>query len=307
MRAEVSLVEPLLQLSQSKMHLLSHFASTTTKDSRDILRRGILLQRTLDRVTIAKELQDRRRIEESIFERPQLSKARSWRAHDYSQAMQSLSEEDEEEAVVDPSAYVDVASLGVEEVEGQEAWFEQTWRDLQSSDSYPTASYASVSISPVEDDDLSISSGSSRSTTPSPTPQEFQYTLPPSPSLRPTIIDDRLNGPVEPGTMPAKLEHAMPIEDIMDLYEILDDEEELDLAPPTFEQQSDSHLYYDSASDSDEDDDDQLLVTPNADLLDDFSPSTSFEDSYAMDGYMQHLQTKSEHPIGGDARIASVN
>lgn len=217
--------------------------------------------------------------------------------------------------------------------EGEEAWFEQTWNELQSSTS-PEARSMGITVMDqeheqqaevyaVEDDDsmfsLSTASsrGSSRSTTPSPLPCSLSEDIappPPSPKLRPTRIEDKLDGPVEKGTLPPALECGMSVEEVLELYDVLDDEDDelelggidIGLARPVVNTISAVDIYSDESdvdsdihhtddvpdldsSDSEDEHDEHdpihrsatpWLITPTEDVLDDFGSAGSFEDSH---------------------------
>lgn len=220
--------------------------------------------------------------------------------------------------------------------EGEEAWFEQTWNELHSSTS-PEARSMGITVMDqeheqeaevyaVEDDDSMFSlspassRGSSRSTTPSPPPSLLIEDIappPPSPKLRPTRIQDKLDGPVEKGTLPPALECGMSVGEVLELYDVLDDEddEEMELggtdirpAQPIVNTISAVDIYSDESdfdsdihnidesdvpdldsSDSEDEHDDHdpthrsatpWLITPTEDVLDDFGSAGSFEDSH---------------------------
>jgi hypothetical protein len=303
-------VEALIQMSQNKLIYLSESIASTNRDSPDFLRKGILIQNALDWGLIEREQERKRKTEESVFlRRSSKPSSRSlsslWNGHAFERGMDALFEGDEQGAggddgvVIDPTPYIP-------EEEGQEAWFEETWNELHSSETGSSASSSPqtspmvvdnmlpqdtrVEIYAVDDTDMS---SSSRSTTPSPPPFEtsLSFTPPPSPRLKATLVADKLEGPMDINTLPPSLESAMTVDEILEVYDIFDEEEEeIDLMVqlPTDRPELTHNSSYlsefddevpDFESDTeDTESPDQLLATPTEDVLDDFS--TSFDSTY---------------------------
>lgn len=346
-------LDTLIAVSYTKLDTLSHLLSGS-KDISDLLRRGVLLQNALEWGVQAREVERKQRTEESVFgltRRKVQDREGGWRGVAFESGMDALfedaDEEDEDaiEIICDPNhtsnrikfagdtaEIVDPAMTHLIE-EGEEAWFEQTWNELQSSTS-PEARSMGITVMDqeheqqaevyaVEDDDsmfsLSTASsrGSSRSTTPSPLPCSLSEDIappPPSPKLRPTRIEDKLDGPVEKGTLPPALECGMSVEEVLELYDVLDDEDDelelggidIGLARPVVNTISAVDIYSDESdvdsdihhtddvpdldsSDSEDEHDEHdpihrsatpWLITPTEDVLDDFGSAGSFEDSH---------------------------
>jgi hypothetical protein len=194
--------------------------------------------------------------------------------------------------------------------EGEEAWFEETWNELQSGTSPEHKPMAitimdqDAEVYPIEDDEFLSSASSSgpsrRSNTPSPLPfivakDDMAFLPPPSPRLRATRVNDKLDGPMERDTVAPALECGMGVEQVLLRYEILEDEDEIDAIDVQIIHQgidSADTVYSDADDvpdlDPDEDEDDEAqhqhhsrtpwLVTPTEDVLDDFGSGGSSED-----------------------------
>ena len=253
----------LLHLTRSKLSLLyasSDASSSSAGPESDQLRRSVLLSNAYDsgwklRVETIEREREEREVRElkSVLGRPSASgqgkrrRERGWEGPVYEVGMDALFEDDEEDEseaqnddmqvkVVDPSQYTGMG-VGVEQA-GEEAWFEQTWNELHGDDS----AVGTVEVYPVEEDDSmyslsssgSTSPSSSRSTSPSSGDDrdhhlELDFHLlvaPPTPKLGPTKVDDKLEGPVEWGTMAAGLECGVQVEWIMERWEVLEDDDD---------------------------------------------------------------------------------
>jgi hypothetical protein len=213
-----------------------------------------LIQRNNEVVEREKREREARFRESVLGGQRQRMRRRGWKGYAYEVGMDALFEVDEHEQedqdedmevkVVDPLTVV-----GEVAVEGEEAWFEQTWTELQGDedDDATAAAAGTVHVYPVEEDDsmYSLSSGSSSSSSssssrsPSPSSsgeldqdQRLDQNLdldlvvpPPTPKLRPTKVNDKLDGPVEWGTRAAGLECGVEVGWIMERWEVLDDDE----------------------------------------------------------------------------------
>jgi hypothetical protein len=331
-------LDTLIAITYTKLDTLSHLLSGN-KDESDLLRRGVLLQNVLERGVDAREKERKQRTEESIFgmtRRKSSATTGGWKGAAFESGMDALfeqdgdedeDEEDDDDAleivcqpshinsvhdtaqVMDPTQF----SMTSPVEEGEEAWFEETWNELQSMTSPEHEPIAiaimdqEAEVYPIEDDDsifsASTSEPSSRSITPSPPPffKADDIALPPSPRLKATKIADKLDGPIERGTLAPALECAISVEQVLLRYEILEDEEEeelnrIDLQGINQATDSVNRDYLDADDvpdfetdfDSDEDERDEAghdrqshtpwLVTPTEDVLDDFGSGGSFED-----------------------------
>ena len=371
-------LDTLIAISYTKLDSLAHLLSGN-KDESDLLRRGVLLQNALEWGIEAREKERKQRTEESIFgmtRRKNSGMSAGWRGEAFESGMDALfeqgDEDDEDDAIEiickpthvkpvrDTAEVMDPTQSSMTHLveEGEEAWFEQTWSELQavtSPESNPmaiTITDQDAEIYPIEDDDSMFSPspassrGSSRSTTPSPPPllMEIDLAPPPSPKLLPTRIQDKLDGPMEKGTLAPALECGLSVEQVLIRYDILDDDDELELdtidarlvdqamslAPLTEIYTDESDGEVDSAtedvpdfetdldSDDDERDDTERqspspwLITPTEDVLDDFGSGGSFEDLHqygfeqARGGMFAIKEKKAQDRPQGERRMIEV-
>lgn len=221
--------------------------------------------------------------------------------------------------VVDPSEYL-FAHVEAEEEEEEEAWFEEHWRDLQADT--PVHSHAqavntivplsaattdvSVQIYSVDSESYSElesqSSDEPNTSLHTPTfaqsPTAMEISPPPSPKLTPTRLQDKLESPMEFGTMPARLESAMRWEEFESVWEVrglgemfvlpepttispvcTEEEAEEDDVPALAE---DNEYGEESEIDEEGEKDDELLITPGEEALDEFG-AASFGSELGME------------------------
>lgn len=204
--------------------------------------------------------------------------------------------------VVDPSEYLFAHAEAEEEAE--EAWFEEHWKDLQAETPVHSHSHSHAQAVPFSaaTTDVSVqiysvdSESDSESCHPSlhtqflpeiPATMPMEISPPPSPKLSPTRLQDKLESPMEFGTMPARLESAIgwaefeSVWEVRGLGEMFVGSEDVNISAvvatvyaeeedvPVLETDEDE-LGEESEIDEEEENDDELLITPGEETLDEF-------------------------------------
>lgn len=279
-------MDVLINVSHIKLNQIDAKLATSSRENSDSLRRTALISNALDWSILEKQKEKKRKSEESLFARHLKSNKSS------SPFIPTLGPTREEHSViVEPYGFSQmIEHYGtIEEEEGEEAWFEKTWSELQEQSSDTSSDVSATS-------DISIEA-------------------PPTPKLKPTLLGDKMDGAPAFGTLAPSLECGIPIDQLFDLYEVLDEDTEADLDSSIEAIESlaldhldgmDSEPDLDVHSDiqegsgdelSEDEDDSQLPITPSEETLAEFSPSSSFDDDYQIHHYMQAYKPKGQFPV----------